>query len=248
MLERRRVKRRTQAKQRELKQISDEQSLIRLRDVVKTYATASGGFTALKGINADFHVGEFVGIVGKSGAGKSTLVNMMTGVDTLTSGEIWIDGVPVHTLSESDMALWRGQNVGVVYQSFELLPTLSLLDNVMLPMDFCASHYRPRQSMKRAMQLLQEVGLEAHIHKPPTRISGGQQQRVAIARALANDPPIIVADEPTGNLDSATAEEILTLFETLVGQGKTIIMVTHDHSLTERFTRVLNIVDGKVLN
>jgi putative ABC transport system ATP-binding protein len=256
LLERRGVKQRAQAKQRPIqraaKQGGDEetlnQSLIYLQDVVKTYPTASGGFTALRGINVNFHAGEFVGIVGKSGAGKSTLVNMMTGVDTLTSGEIWVDGVPIHTLSESDMALWRGQNIGVVYQSFELLPTLSLLDNVMLPMDFCAGRYRPRQSMKRAMGLLQDVGLEAHMHKPPTRVSGGQQQRVAIARALANDPPIIVADEPTGNLDSATAEEIFALFETLVGQGKTIVMVTHDHSLAKRFTRVLNIVDGKVLN
>jgi putative ABC transport system ATP-binding protein len=220
---------------------------IRLRDVVKTYPTVSGGFIALRGINADFHAGEFVGIVGKSGAGKSTLVNMMTGVDTLTSGEVWVGDTAVHTLSENDIALWRGQNIGVVYQSFELLPTLSLLDNVMLPMDFCGL-YKPRQSVQQAMQLLQEVGLEAHVHKPPTRISGGQNQRVAIARALANNPPIIVADEPTGNLDSATAEEIFALFEALVEQGKTIIMVTHDHSLAERFTRVLHIVDGKMLN
>jgi putative ABC transport system ATP-binding protein len=172
---------------------------------------------------------------------------MLTGVDILTSGEVWVGDTAVHMLNENDIALWRGKNIGVVYQSFELLPSISLLDNVLLPMDFCGL-YKPRQSVERATHLLRQVGLEAHIHKPPTRISGGQQQRVAIARALANDPPIIVADEPTGNLDSATAEEILELFERLVEQGKTIVMVTHDHSLAERFTRVLHIADGQMLN
>ena len=220
-------------------------ALVQLRDVVKTYQTAAGDFMVLKGINAAFYRGEFVGIIGKSGGGKSTLVNMITGVDTLTSGEVWVDGTPIHTLNENEMALWRGRNVGVVYQSFELMPTLSLLDNVMLPMDFCGL-YKPRKSTERAMQLLTQVGLEEHAYKPPTKISGGQQQRVAIARALANDPPIIVADEPTGNLDSVTAEEILQLFEALVQQGKTIIMVTHDQTLAHRFTRVMKIADGEI--
>jgi putative ABC transport system ATP-binding protein len=220
--------------------------LIKLRDVVKTYPTAAGDFLALKKITADFHPGEFVGIIGKSGAGKSTLVNMMTGVDYLTSGEVWVGDTAVHALDENEMALWRGRNIGVIYQSFELLPTLSLLDNVMLPMDFCGL-YQGRQSLERAEALLTQVGLAEHMHKPPTRISGGQQQRVAIARALANDPPIIIADEPTGNLDTATAGDIFRLFEELVVQGKTVILVTHDNSLTKRVTRVLRIADGKII-
>jgi putative ABC transport system ATP-binding protein len=223
-----------------------EEPLVKLRDVVKTYPTAAGDFLALKKITADFHPGEFVGIIGKSGAGKSTLVNMMTGVDHLTSGEVWVGDTPVHALDENEMALWRGRNVGVVYQSFELLPTLSLLDNVMLPMDFCGL-YQGRQSLERAEALLTQVGLAEHMHKPPTRVSGGQQQRVAIARALANDPPIIIADEPTGNLDTATAEDIFRLFENLVVQGKTVILVTHDNSLATRVTRVLRITDGEIV-
>ena len=218
--------------------------LIHMQGVTKTYETAAGSFTALRGVSADIHAGEFVGIVGKSGAGKSTLVNMLTGVDGLTAGQVWIGGAPVHELPEGEMALWRGRNIGVVYQSFELLSSLSLLDNVMLPMDFCGL-FRPRQSVKRAQELLARVGLEAHMQKPPTRISGGQKQRVAIARALANDPPVIVADEPTGNLDSSTADEIFGLFEELVDEGKTVVMVTHDESLARRMSRVIRIADGE---
>jgi len=214
--------------------------------VVKVYRTAAAGFAALKGISTDLHRGEFVGIVGKSGAGKSTLVNMITGVDSLTSGEVIVDGTLVHQLNENQMALWRGRNVGVVYQSFELLPMLSLMDNVMLPMDFCGL-YKVRKSQERARRLLAQVGIEEHMHKPPTKISGGQQQRAAIARALANDPPIIVADEPTGNLDSVTAEGVFGLFEALVRRGKTIVMVTHDKSLAKRFSRVLMIADGEIV-
>jgi putative ABC transport system ATP-binding protein len=217
-----------------------------LRNVVKVYQTAAGDLAALKGINADVRRGEFVGIIGKSGAGKSTLVNMIAGVDHLTSGQVCIDGTNVHDLNESQMALWRGRNVGVVYQSFELMPQLSLLDNVMLPMDLCGL-YRPRKSLERAKQLLTQVGLEDHMQKPPTRISGGQQQRVAIARALANDPPIIVADEPTGNLDSATAQDIFRLFEELIQLDKTIVMVTHDESLRDRFSHVFEIADGEIV-
>jgi len=223
-----------------------QEPLIALRDVVKTYETAAGDFDALRGVNAAFGRGEFVGIVGKSGAGKSTLVNVLTGVDRSTSGEVWVDGTAVHTLGEDEVAFWRGRNVGVVYQSFELLPMLSLIDNVMLPMDFCGL-YRRRESLARAKSLLAQVDLEEHMYKPPTKISGGQQQRVAIARALANDPPIIVADEPTGNLDSVTAEAIFQLFDELVRQGKTIVMVTHDAGLREHFSRVLEISDGKIL-
>lgn len=219
---------------------------IRLHNVAKTYRTAAGDSMALKNIDAQFERGEFVGIIGKSGAGKSTLVNMIAGIDRLTSGEVIVDGTSVHRLNENQMALWRGLNVGVVHQSFELLPMLSLIDNVMLPMDFCGL-YEPRKSQERARQLLTRVGLEEHMRKPPTKISGGQQQRVAIARALANDPPIVVADEPTGNLDSATAEGVFQLFELLVQQGKTIVMVTHDESLEARFSRVLRIADGEIV-
>lgn len=221
--------------------------LIELKNVVKIYPTATGGFSALKGIETDIHRGEFVGVVGKSGAGKSTLVNMITGVDRITSGQVLVDGVSIHDLDQDQMALWRGRSIGVIYQSFELLPMLSLLDNVMLPMDFCGL-YKPRKSLARAEQLLTQVGLQEHMRKPPTKISGGQQQRVAIARALANDPPIIVADEPTGNLDSTTANEILDLFQELVKQGKTIVMVTHDASLSPRFSRVLHIADGQIVD
>ena len=225
----------------------EPQALVKLRGVVKTYRTSAGDVAALRGIDADFGRGEFIGIVGKSGAGKSTLVNVITGVDRLTSGEVWVGGTAVHQLGESEAARWRGRTVGVVYQSFELLPMLSLIDNVMLPMDFCGL-YKPRQSQERAKRLLAQVGLEEHMYKPPTKISGGQQQRVAIARALANDPPLIVADEPTGNLDSVTAAEILRLFESLVAAGTTIVTVTHDRELAARFTRVLEIADGAIVD
>lgn len=218
-------------------------SLIHLKDVVKVYETSAGGARALNGISLDVRQGDFVAIVGKSGAGKSTLVNMITGVDDLTSGEVRIGGVSVHDLGENELALWRGRTIGVVYQTFELLPQLSLLDNVLLPMDVCG-RYRGRKSIARAQRLLEQVGLEEHMYKPPTRISGGQKQRVAIARALANDPPIIVADEPTGNLDSTTADEIYSLFEGLVADGKTIVMVTHDKTLAGRAARTLMIRDG----
>lgn len=220
-------------------------ALVRLQDVRKTYKTGAGAFPALKGINLELYAGEMITIVGKSGAGKSTLVNMITGVDDLTSGEVWVDGTPLHDLDENQIALWRGQTLGVIYQSFELMPQLSLLDNVMLPMDMCGN-FTPKQSDARAEDLLDRVGLADHMYKPPSHISGGQQQRVAIARALANDPDIIIADEPTGSLDSATAEGIFQLFETLVTEGKTILMVTHDQSLAKRATRTFQLIDGQL--
>ncbi len=218
---------------------------IRLRGVVKDYPSAAGPFRALKGIDLDVAPGEFVGIIGKSGAGKTTLINVVTGVDHLTAGEVWVDETPVHRLDENRLARWRGSRLGIVYQSFYLMPTLSLLQNVMLPMDFCG-RFRPRQSPGRAMELLREMGLEEHARKLPSQISGGQQQRVAIARALANDPPILVADEPTGRLDSATAEAVFQIFLSLVAQGKTILMVTHDPSLSRRVSRVIQIADGEL--
>jgi len=226
------------------------QPLIQLRQVYKIYETIAGDFPALRGINADVERGEFLGVIGKSGAGKSTLLNMITGVDHLTTGEVVVHGdngaISIHKLSENDLALWRGRNLGVVYQSFQLLPMLTLVDNVMIPMDLCGLYQRGA-SRERAMELLRLVELEEHAFKLPGYISGGQQQRVAIARALANDPPILVADEPTGSLDSVTAEHVFQVFEQLLAMGKTIIMVTHDNSLAPRFSRHLVIQDGEII-
>ncbi len=223
--------------------------LIELRDLVKIYSSEAGDFPALKGINLAIQPGEFLGVIGKSGAGKSTLLNMITGVDRLTEGQVIVRAngnlTQVHTLSENDLALWRGRTMGVVYQSFQLLPMLTLLENIMLPMDLCGL-YHPRDSRRRAMELLELVEIPEHANKLPAFISGGQQQRVAIARALANDPPILVADEPTGSLDSVTADHIFDVFEHLIGRGKTIIMVTHDMGLMPRFSRHLLLVDGEI--
>jgi putative ABC transport system ATP-binding protein len=220
--------------------------LIRLRAVTKIYPGATDGAPALNHIDLDVFPGEFIAIVGKSGAGKTTLVNMVTGVDHITSGEVHVSGVSVHAMGENELASWRGANLGIVYQSFQLLPTLSLLDNILLPMDFCGLYSR-KKSNARAMDLLRQVELEEHAYKHPAAISGGQQQRVAIARALANDPPILVADEPTGRLDLATSETIFNIFLSLVAQGKTILMVTHDESLTARVSRVVHLADGEIV-
>ncbi len=219
--------------------------LIRLKQVVKRYESDAGTFTALKGVDLTVGGGEFVAVIGKSGSGKSTLINMITGIDRPTSGEVVVGETQVHRLSEGRMAEWRGRTLGVVFQFFQLLPTLSVVENVMLPMDFCRT-YPSRERRGRAMALLEQVEMAEHAHKLPTAISGGQQQRVAIARALANDPPILVADEPTGNLDSRTADSVFRLFEELVAQGKTIVMVTHDDDLSERVTRTITIADGEI--
>ena len=221
--------------------------MIQMQDIVKTYHSTAGDFTVLKGINASFSSGEFVGVIGKSGSGKSTLINMITGIDRPTSGEVVIGGINVSKLSEGQMSIWRGRNIGIVFQFFQLLPTLTLIENIMLPMDFC-NLYTPRQRKERALDLLRMVEMDEHAYKLPSAISGGQQQRVAIARALANDPPIIIADEPTGNLDSKMAEAVFGMFENLVKQGKTMVVVTHDSSLAKRFTRTLLISDGEVVN
>lgn len=225
---------------------SKPEPLIKLQNVTKAYNTALGEFLALKGITSNIYPDEFLCIVGKSGAGKTTLLNMITGVDSISSGEVFVNGISVHEMSEDQLALWRGRNLGIIYQSFELMPMLTLLENVMLPMDFCGL-YQPRRSPERARELLRMVELEDHINKLPNAISGGQQQRVAIARALANDPPIIIADEPTGRLDSTTAETILEIFERLVDNGKTIVMVTHDATAASQATRVLEISDGEIV-
>jgi putative ABC transport system ATP-binding protein len=221
--------------------------LIHLKGVTKIYKTAAGDFLALKNLDLQVQRGEFLAVLGRSGAGKSTLVNLIAGVDHVTQGEVWVDGVPVHTLDENRLALWRGRSVGLVYQSFYLMPTLSLLDNVMLPMDL-SGLFHPRRSPERAMELLSMVGLQEHAHKLPAAISGGQQQRVAIARALANDPAVVIADEPTGRLDSTTAESIFQVFSRLLEEGKTIIMVTHDDAFAQRASRTLYMADGEITN
>jgi putative ABC transport system ATP-binding protein len=235
------------SEERTAAEISTDQSLIRLTNLVKTYKSAAGDLTALKSIDLNIQPGEFVTIRGKSGAGKTTLINMLTGVDRITSGEVWVAGLPLHEKRENQLAEWRGRTLGIIYQSFHLMPSLSLLDNVLLPIDFCGI-YRNGDSQRRGMELLDQVELKDHAFKPPSAISGGQQQRVAIARALANDPPIIVADEPTGRLDSVTAESIFQIFLELSAQGKTILMVTHDRGLAQRASRTVEIADGRILS
>ena len=225
-----------------------------MQDVVKIFQTGDVPFVALQHVSIEIHQGEFVGITGKSGAGKTTLLNMISGVSEVSSGNIlfhWVGDespsapVSIQTLDEDQLAVWRGENLGIIYQSFELMPTLNLVENVMLPQDFLGS-YQPLTSKTRALELLDLVELGDHAYKIPAHISGGQKQRVAIARALVNDPHLIIADEPTGNLDSVTAETILQIFEKLATQGKTIVMVTHDESFGPRFSRRLQIVDGVV--
>ena len=220
-------------------------SLIDLTGVVKSYKTPAGEFQALKGVDIRIDAGEFVAVVGKSGSGKSTLSNMITGIDRPSQGEVVVAGTAVHTLREGQIAGWRGRNIGVVFQFFQLLPTLTVLENVMLPMDFC-NMYSGRERKERALHLLSQVEMTEQAHKLPTALSGGQQQRVAIARALANDPAIVVADEPTGNLDSRTADAVFHLFETLVTSGKTIVMVTHDEDLAKSVHRAVTIADGQI--
>jgi putative ABC transport system ATP-binding protein len=221
-------------------------TLMSLRDVKKAYKTEAGDFYALKGIDLEIRPGEFVGVVGKSGSGKSTLINMITGIDRPTSGEIWVNDQPIHGLDENRMARWRGRSMGVVFQFFQLLPTLTVVENVMLPMDFCRL-FTPKERRERAMALLAQVEMADQARKLPSQISGGQAQRVAIARSLATDPPIVMADEPTGNLDSRTADAVFRLFEGLVARGKTFLMVTHDNELANRLHRVVTIADGMLV-
>ncbi len=219
--------------------------LIKIEGLVKTYQTGAGPFDALRGIDLAVDHGEYVGVIGKSGAGKTTLINMISGVDSITSGVVTVNGTVVQTLQEDQLAQWRGKNVGVIYQSFNLLPMLSLRDNITLAMDFCGKYERG-ESEAKAMDLLEQVELIEHAHKPPSYISGGQKQRVAIARALANDPDLILADEPTGRLDSVTSETIFQVFNDLVSRGKTILMVSHDRSLANRVDRVVELTEGKI--
>lgn len=220
--------------------------VISLRSVSKIYATPAGDFTALDSIDLEIAATEFVAIVGRSGSGKTTLANLMTGIDTPTAGEIRAGCERLSGRSEEALTAWRGRHVGVVFQFFQLLPTLTVAENVMLPMDFCNSVPTGRRRA-RALELLDQLGIASQADKLPIDLSGGQQQRAAIARSLANDPPLIVADEPTGNLDSRTGEEVMNLFKDLTRLGRTVVMVTHERGLAHYFSRTLTLDDGRIV-
>jgi putative ABC transport system ATP-binding protein len=220
--------------------------LIQLHGLSKTYKTPAGAFEALRGVDLTIEGGEFVAVVGKSGSGKSTLLNMVGGIDRPTSGSISVGGTAIEGLSENDLSVWRGRHVGPVFQFFQLLPTLTVAENVMLPMDFSGS-FPPGDRRKRALGLLDRVGVADQANKLPSALSGGQQQRVAIARALANEPKVILADEPTGNLDSATAREVLTLFRGLASGGTTVLIATHERDIASVVDRTVSIADGSVI-
>ncbi len=224
-----------------------ENCLIELRKVSKAYNIAAGKFLALKEVDMQADAGEFVAVVGKSGSGKSTLINMITGIDTPTSGEVLVASAVVHKMDQEQLAVWRGRNVGIVFQFFQLLPTLTVAENIILPMDFCNT-FPVNERRGRAISLLEKVGIVEQADKLPSDLSGGQQQRAAIARALANDPPLIVADEPTGNLDSATSDAVMQLFANLAAEGKTVLMVTHERDLTQYFTRSIALADGVIVS
>lgn len=220
--------------------------LIDVQSLVKRFAVGDGEVTILKDLSFHINRGEFVSIVGPSGSGKSTLINMFTGIDRPSEGQIEVNGTLIHEMNEGQLATWRGQNLGLIFQFFQLLPALSIVDNVILPMDF-ANKYDRKERRERAFDLLETVGLAEHATKLPSMVSGGQQQRAAIARAMANDPPLIVGDEPTGNLDSASSELMVELFFKLVEEGKTLIMVTHDQDLAHRTPRMVEIADGQII-
>lgn len=220
--------------------------VVELHQVFKAYESAAGRFTALKGVDLCIRPGEFVSIIGKSGSGKSTLINMITGIDRPTSGEVWVAGTAIHTLSEEQIAIWRGRSIGIIFQFFQLLPTLTAIENLLLAMDY-GQHYPMCERPERALQLLQQMGMAEYAHHLPKALSGGQQQRVAIARALANSPLLLVADEPTGNLDWKTANQVFSLFEALAKEGMTIVMVTHDNDLARRAFRTVALADGQIV-
>jgi putative ABC transport system ATP-binding protein len=219
--------------------------MISLQSVTKTYQTTAGAFSALRGIDLEITAGEFVAIVGKSGSGKSTLLNMVGGIDHPSSGSVTVGGTAIHTLTENQLAAWRGRKVGFVFQFFQLLPTLTAAENVMLPMDFCRT-FPPRERRKRALDLLDRVGVAPQADKLPSGLSGGEQQRVAIARALANDPPVILADEPTGNLDSVTARAVLELLRKMASEGVTVVIATHERDIAGVIDRTVEVADGVI--
>ena len=220
-------------------------SVLSARGLVKRYPLPAGVVTAVDGIDLDVAAGEFVAVVGRSGSGKTTLLNLLAGIDTPTIGEIWIGGRAVHALRGSRLAAWRGRAIGLVFQFFQLLPTLTVAENVMLPMDLCRT-VPARLRRGRALGLLDRVGITDQADKLPSALSGGQQQRAAIARALANDSPVLLADEPTGNLDSGTSDAVLALFAELAGGGRTVVMVTHERDVSGYASRVVTLADGRV--
>jgi len=224
-----------------------ESPFIELRQITKTFESPAGSFTALNQVTIQIDRGQYTAVVGKSGSGKSTLLNLLAGIDRPTNGEVMVAGTRVDGLTESDCAVWRGTTLGMVFQFFQLLPTLSVVENVMLPMDFCGA-YPYKERLPRAMRLLEQVGLTDQAHKLPASLSGGEQQRVALIRALANDPPIIVADEPTGNLDSETAASVLDLFNKFAQEGKTVVMVTHERNTIPGLHRKIMLADGCVID
>ena len=219
---------------------------IELSQIQKTFKTPAGDFTALRGIDLQMVPGELVAITGKSGSGKSTLLHLLGGLDRPSAGRVRVGGQDLADLAEDALAAWRGTTVGFVFQFFQLLPTLTVLENVLLPMDFRRA-LPMAQRRTRALGLLERVGIADQAAKLPAALSGGQQQRVAIARALANDPPILLADEPTGNLDSATADAVLDLLRDLADAGKTVILVTHERDIARIATRRIELADGRVL-
>jgi putative ABC transport system ATP-binding protein len=222
-------------------------TIITLRDVTKTFPIAGVPFTALGGVTLDIEAGEFVVVVGESGSGKSTLLALLAGIDRPSHGEIFVGGVPLHAISERELSAWRGRSIGIVFQFFQLLPTLTACENVMLPMDFCGT-YAARERRPRALSLLERLGVADQANKLPSRLSGGQQQRVAVARALANNPAVLLADEPTGNLDSKTSQSLLELLGSLSAEGHTIVMVTHDRRAMQVASRTIALADGRVVS
>jgi putative ABC transport system ATP-binding protein len=227
-------------------QTTKNESVIELENVTKKYTLGEKSFWALQGVNLQISKGECIAIVGKSGSGKSTLLNLLGGIDTPTEGRIMINGKEISRMGEKQLSRFRGENIGFVFQFFQLMPTLTVLENVIMPMDF-TSRIPAAQRRDRAISLLAKVGMESHCHKYPSALSGGEQQRVAIARALANDPDIVFADEPTGNLDSNTSNDIFELLHSLTLDGKNVIMVTHNSELADRCERTIKISDGKIL-
>jgi putative ABC transport system ATP-binding protein len=219
--------------------------LIAVSNLVKTYETPAGPMNVLRGIDMEIQRGSFIALVGPAGGGKTTFLNMITGIDKPTTGEVLVDGVDVSKSSEKKLTRWRGRNVGIVFQFFQLLPTLTVLENIMMPMDFC-NIYAPNERREKAMALLERFDIIDQARKTPDMLSGGQQQRVAIARALANNPPLIIGDEPTGNLDRMSAAVVFETFFEMQEQGHTIIIVTHDREIVRDVPAVLHMKDGLI--